>query len=166
VIGCTTVGAITLAGCGGGGTSTGASTAAGASRMPGTTPLSQHEFVSKANAACKDYNRKYQALKAPSNSTRSIAAFGARVIPLMDDTYAKLSALRPPTDLRARYRQYQSDAKKQIAFANDVESAAKLHDAGLTHYVAHKGQAHKARLDSEARALSLTECAKSVHPQG
>ena len=85
---------------------------------------------------------------------------------MMDDTYAKLSALRPPTDLRARYRQYQSDAKKQIAFANDVESAAKLHDAGLMHYVAHKGQAHKARLDTEARALSLTECAKSVHPQG
>jgi hypothetical protein len=134
--------------------------------MPGTTPLSQHEFVSKANAACKDYNRKYQALKAPSNSTRSIAAFGARVIPLMDDTYAKLSALRPPTDLRARYRQCESDAKSRLRSRTMWRAPRSWTTRGLMHYVAHKGQAHKARLDSEARALGLTECAKSVHPQG
>src|SRR4051794_21743553 len=87
IAGCVAVGSLALAGCGGGGSSstTGASGTSGAA---GTTPLSQDEFVSQANAACTQYNDAVGALKHPSSSSMSdIAAYTAQLLPLENRTY-------------------------------------------------------------------------------
>ena len=66
IAGCVAVGALALAGCGGG-SSTTATGASGASGASGSAPLSQSEFVSQANAVCKEGNTKIEALTPPSN---------------------------------------------------------------------------------------------------
>jgi hypothetical protein len=166
VIGCAAIGAMVLAGCGGGSdtTSAGASGASGASG----TALSQDEFVSQANAACKESNDKVAALKAPS-ATASIQDQIPTLeqdIAIANDTYTQLNAITPPTNLQAKYTAYLNAGKGQIAFANQLLDAAKANDTSKLQQIAPKLNAGKAQADAQAKALGLTECAKDVRPQG
>jgi hypothetical protein len=166
IAGCIAVGALALAGCGGGSsTSTGASGASGAS---GSAPLSQDEFVSQANAACKESNDKVAALKAPSatSSIQDQIPVLEQNIAIANDTYTKMSAITPPSNLQSKYAAYLSDAKGQIALANQLLDAAKANDTSKLQQIATKINAGNAQTNSEAKALGLTECAKDVRPQG
>jgi hypothetical protein len=164
--GCIAVGTLALAGCGGGSsTSTGASGASGAS---GSAPLSQDEFVSQANAACKESNDKVAALKAPS-ATASIQDQIPTLeqdIAIANDTYTQLNAITPPSNLQAKYTAYLNAGKGQIAFANQLLDAAKANDTSKLQQIAPRLNAGKAQADAQAKALGLTECAKDVRPQG
>src|SRR4051812_46029041 len=74
IAGCVAVGALAFAGCGGGSSSSTTTGASGASGTAGSTPLSQDEFVSQANAACKQVNDQVAALKAPAQTLSAQAA--------------------------------------------------------------------------------------------
>lgn len=159
------VGSLAVAGCGGGGSST--TGASGTSGAAGTTPSSQDEFVSQANAACKQYNDAYRALKRPAtNSMSDVAAFTTQVLPLANRRYAQLAALTPPSDLQVKYAQYLSDTKSQVGLLQDLDSAAKAGDANKASATLQKGQAAGGQLKSEEQDLGLTECTKEVQPQG
>jgi hypothetical protein len=161
--GCIAVGALALAGCGGG-----SSTSTGASGATGSAPLSQDEFVSQANAACKESNDKVAALKAPS-ATASIQDQIPTLeqdIAIANDTYTQLNAITPPSNLQAKYTAYLNAGKGQIAFANQLLDAAKANDTSKLQQIAPKLNAGKAQADAQAKALGLTECAKDVRPQG
>src|SRR3954454_24363649 len=82
IAGCVAVGALAFAGCGGG-SSTTTTGASGASGTAGSTPLSQDEFVSQANAVCKDANDQIAALKAPENTLSAQAATIEQEIPII-----------------------------------------------------------------------------------
>ncbi len=88
------VAALAVAGCGGGddNSTTGTSGATGASGAA----LSEQEFVSQANAACKEANDKIAALKAPTDLP-STADFASQAESIDNDVYAKLAALTPPS---------------------------------------------------------------------
>jgi hypothetical protein len=167
IVGCVAVGAAALAGCGGGSSSstTGASGASGAS---GSAPLSQDEFVSQANAVCKEQNDQVAALKAPTSTTSIQDQIPTleQDIAIANDTYTKLSAITPPTDLQSKYSQYLSGGKAQIALANQLIDAAKANDSSKLQQIAAQVNTTKAKLDAQAKALGLTECAKDVRPQG
>ena len=170
IAGCVAVGALPFAGCGGSSSSstTVASGASGASAAAGTAPLSQDEFVSQANAACKESNDKVAALKAPS-ATASIQDQIPTLeqdIAIANDTYTQLSAITPPSNLQAKYTAYLNAGKGQIAFANQLLDAAKANDTSKLQQIAPKLNAGKSQADAQAKALGLTECAKDVRPQG
>jgi hypothetical protein len=167
VAGCVAVGALAFAGCGGG-SSTSTTGASGASGAAGSAPLSQSEFVSQANAVCKESNDKVAALKAPTatSSVQDQIPTLEQNIAIATDTYTKLSAITPPSNLQAKYAAYLSDGKGQIALANQVLDAAKANDTSKLQQIATKTNAATAQTDSEATALGLTECAKDVRPQG
>lgn len=159
---CVAVGAIALAGCGGGSSSS-STGASGASGAAGSTPLSQSEFVSQANAVCKDSNAKTVALKAPTSSS-DLASFLGQSVALANDAYAKLSAITPPADLQSQYAEFLAQGKSQIALATQAEAAAKSGDTAKVQALVQKLQA--GNNDSFAKNLGLTECAKNVQPQG
>jgi hypothetical protein len=167
IAGCVAVGALAFAGCGGG-SSTGTTGASGASGASGSAPLSQSDFVSQANAVCKANNDQVEALKAPSTtaSVQDQVPTLEQNIAIANDTYTKLSAITPPSDLQAKYADFLSSGKSQIALANQVLDAAKANDTGKIQQIATKINADKAKTDSAAEALGLTECAKDVRPQG
>jgi hypothetical protein len=166
VIGCVAIGAMVLAGCGGGSdtTSAGASGASGASG----TALSQDEFVSQANAICADSHTQVEALKAPSaNSTLADQLPTLeKNISIANDTYAKMSALTPPSDLQAQFAQYLSGAKAQIGLAQDVVIAVNKQDEAKVQSLASQINAGVGKSHAQAESLGLTECAKDARPQG
>jgi hypothetical protein len=154
-----------VAGCGSSSTSTtGASGATGAS---GGTPLSQQDFVSQADAACKEGNDKIAALKAPTSSDlSSISSFAAQGLAIDNEIYAKLAAVTPPSDLQAKYSAYLNEAKTQIAAVSQLKDAADAGDSQKVQSIANQISSANDSLDSQAKQLGLTECAKNVQPQG
>jgi hypothetical protein len=157
IAGCVALGSLAVAGCGGGSSTTGAS---GASGTSGSAPLSQSEFVSQANAACKQYQDAYGAVKQPpsNSSTSDVAAYAAQLLPLANRAHAQLAALTPPSDLQAKYTQYLSDNKSQIGLLQDAESAAKAGDVSKTNATLQKLEAGADQVNSEAQDLGLTVC--------
>ena len=167
IIGCVAAASLAVAGCGGG-SSTSTTGASGASGASGSAPLSQSEFVSQANAVCKEQNDKVAALKAPTatSSVQDQIPTLEQNIAIANDSYTKLSAITPPSNLQAKYSAYLSDGKGQIALANQLLDAAKANDTNKLQQIAAKINAGRAQTDSEAKALGLTECAKHARPQG
>ncbi len=165
IAGCVAVGALAFAGCGGGSSSTGASGASGAS---GSTPLSQDEFVSQANAACKDGNDKIEALQAlPSNpDLNDLANLTAEQITIANGVYGQLSGITPPSNLQSKFDAYLANGKSQIAIAQQLESAAKSGDTSQVKTLAQKLAVGTDQGNTDAKALGLAECAKQVSPQG
>jgi hypothetical protein len=165
IVGCVAAASLAVAGCGGGSSSstTGASGASGAA---GSAPLSQSEFVSQANAACKDANDQVVALKAPAQTLSSQAATIAQELPIINQGLAKLTAITPPTDLQSEYNQWLAATKTQVKVATELAAAAKANDTAKAQSLAQQLQANNNKLDSTASDLGLTECAKNVSPQG
>jgi hypothetical protein len=167
IAGCVAVGALAFAGCGGG-SSTSTTGASGASGAAGSTPLSQSDFVSQANAACKEGNDKIEALQAlPSNPDLSdLANLTAEQITIANGVYGQLSAITPPSSLQSKFAAYLANGKSQIAVAQQLESAAKSGDTSQVKALAQKLAAGTDQGNSDAKALGLAECAKQVSPQG
>ena len=151
-----------MAGCGGGGSST-SSGASGASGVSGATPLSQDEFVSQADAVCKDVNDQVAALPKPS-STADLASVTQQIIDLTDQNLPKLEAITPPENLQAKFDQYVAAIKAQESTASDLAAAAKAGDTAKLQQLAGKLKASSP--DPIAKDLGLTECGKDVGPQG
>jgi hypothetical protein len=169
IAGCVAVGALPFAGCGGSSSSstTVASGASGASGAAGTAPLSQDEFVSQANAICKETNDKIVGVNAAqSNSLSDLSAMVQDEIPINNEAYAKFAALTPPSDLQAKYNELLSGAKAQEALANQFVDAAKTNDVNQANAILDKAKTLSSRQDSLSKSMGLTECAKDVSPQG
>jgi hypothetical protein len=164
IVGCVAAASLAVAGCGGGSSST--TGASGASGTSGSTPLSQDEFVSQANAACKDANDQLAALKAPAQTLNAQGATIAQEIPIINQGLAKLTAITPPTDLQSKYDQWLSQAKQQVTLATQLAAAAKANDTAKAQSAAKQLQANSEQNNSLASDLGLTECAKNVSPQG
>jgi hypothetical protein len=168
VAGCVAVGALAFAGCGGSSSTTSATGASGASGASGSTPLSQSDFVSQANAACKEGNDKIEALTAlPSNpDLTDLANLTTQQIPIANEIYGKLSAITPPSNLQSKYDAYLANGKSQIGIAQQVVSAAKSGDTSQVKALAQKLAVGSDQGNNDAQALGLSECAKHVSPQG
>jgi hypothetical protein len=166
LIACVALGAGVLAGCGGSDSSTTAG-ASGASGASGGTPLSQDEFVSQANAACKEANDKINALKPPSSSDLSaVAPILAQEVAIFGDTVAKLTAITPPSDQQAQYDAWLSDIKGSVAQATELAAVAKTGDTAKAQALAQKLQTANDKANAGAKDLGLTECAKNAQPSG
>jgi hypothetical protein len=165
IAGCVAVGSLAVAGCGGGSDSstTGASGTSGAA---GSTPLSQDEFVSQANAACKDANDQIVALKAPASTVTAQAATVSQEIPIINSSLSKLTAITPPADLQSKYSQWLSEAKQQVSLATQLVDAAKANDTAKVQAIGQQLGANSDKNNALARDLGLTECAKDISPQG
>jgi hypothetical protein len=161
VAGCVVVAAVVVAGCGGGSSSsTGASGASGASGAA----LSKDEFVSQANAICKEANDKIASLKAlASNQLSDVQATLKEELPVNQAAYDKFTALTPPQELQAQFDQLVATAKAQIAL---VQQLVNTNDVNQANTIIAQGKTLGDKFDSTAQSMGLTECAKDVSPQG
>lgn len=167
LVACVAVGALIVAGCGGGGSTTSAG-ATGASGAAGSEPLSKDEFISQANAICADTNQKVQALQAlPQNAQLSDAVpVLTQVLGLAKDSEAKLDALTPPAELQQERDKLVANAAKEQALAEKLITAAKANDASQFQSLTQQLDALDNQDNAIAKSIGLTECAKHVEPQG
>jgi hypothetical protein len=166
IAGCIAVGA--LAGCGGGGSTTSATGASGASGASGSAPLSKDEFVSQANAICKEGNTKVEALKAPPSGgpPSGFVPYLEQTIAIQTPLVGQLEALTPPSNLQSDWDKLIADAKQKQALANKALDAAKANDTSQFTAVIQQLQAMSGSADPLARSIGLAECAKHPTPQG
>lgn len=157
--------ALAIAGCGGGDDTTTASTgASGASGVGGTTPLSEEEFVSQANAICADVNSQIAALQAPTNDLPSLADFAQQGLEIIQPVLEQFQALVPPEDLQAQFDDYVSAVQHQTDLDQQLADAATAGDAQEVNSLVK--QLQTADNDQAASDLGLDECAKDTQPQG
>ena len=135
--------ALALASCGGG----------------GKTALSKAEFVAQANAICKDYDARINALGDPQ-SIEDLVGLVEKAKPIAEDGVAKLRALEAPEDLQAGYDDYLATGDVNIELLGQLGEAAKSGDAAAIEKIGTEGEANADKAHGIAAELGLTECAK------
>lgn len=164
VAGCVAVGSLAVVGCGGGSRSstTGAS---GASGQAGGQPLSKAEFISQADAICKDLNDRVAALPAMTSTQAAISTL-TQENRMNRIALSKLAALQPPSNLQDDWSQSVSDSKATFPAAEELPSAFKSGDAAKVRELYAEINAKGKASNALARKIGLTACAKSATPQG
>jgi hypothetical protein len=135
--------ALALAGCGGG----------------GKTALSKSEFVAQANAICKDYDARIDALGDPA-SLEDLVGLAAKAKPIAEDGVAKLRALKAPEELQAGYDEYLATGDVNIELLVQLGEAAKSGDVAAIEKMGTDGEDNADKAHGIAAELGLTECAK------
>lgn len=139
--------ALALAGCGGSGGKSG-----------GT--LTKAEFVAQANAICKDYEARIDALGEPG-SVDDLVDLAAKAKPIAESGVAQLRALKPPEELQTRYDEYLATGDVNVALLAQLGIAAKAGDFAAIEKVGTEGEDNSDKAHGIAAELGLTECAKS-----
>ena len=139
--------ALALAGCGGGADS------------PGGT-LTKAEFVAQANAICKDYDARIDALGDPG-SIEDLVGLAEKAKPIAEDGVAKLRGLKAPEDLQASYDEYLATGDVNIELLVRLGDAAKSGDVAVIEKIGTDGEDNADKAHGIAAELGLTECAKS-----
>ena len=138
--------ALALAGCGGGGDSAG-----------GT--LTKAEFVAQANAICKDYDARIDALGDPG-SIEDLVGLAEKAKPIAEDGVARLRALKAPENLQASYDEYLATGDANIELLVQLGEAAKSGDVAAIEKIGTEGEDNADKAHGIAAELGLTECAK------
>lgn len=138
--------ALALAGCGGGGDSAGGK-------------LTKAEFVAQANAICKDYDARIDALGDPG-SIEDLVGLAGKATPIAEDSVAKLRALKAPEDLQAGYDEYLASGDVNVALLTQLGEAAKSGDFAAIEKIGTEGEDNADKAHGIAAELGLTDCAK------
>jgi hypothetical protein len=158
---CVVVGAALLAslpvGCGGSDT-TSVATSNG-------QRLSQQEFVAQANAICKQANNRATALPRPS-SRATLVSFFEQLEAITDPMVARLAALTPPSDANVRFNRMLNELRQGFPLVDKTKAAARAGDAQRLRSIAQRFKALNHTINSDARAIGLSECAKNPSSQG
>ena len=138
--------ALALAGCGGGGDTAG-----------GT--LTKAEFVAQANAICKDYDARIDALGDPG-SIEDLVGLAEKAKPIAEDGVARLRALKAPENLQASYDEYLATGDANIELLVQLGEAAKSGDVAAIEKIGTEGEENADKAHGIAAELGLTDCAK------
>lgn len=137
--------ALAVAGCGGGG---------------GKTALSKAEFVSQANAICKDFRARIDKLGNPS-SVEDLITLAGKAIPITEEGVAGLRALVPPAELQSDVDAWVATGDVNVAKLKELLAAAQKKDLTAISKISDEGQANSDKAKQLASKLGLTECAKA-----
>jgi hypothetical protein len=131
------------AGCGGGG-----------------KQLTKAELVTQADAICRKYEAKINALGEPT-SLAGLKEFADKAVPLFDSGLDELRALQPPENLEGTYREWLETGEKQREAAERIGDAAdKGDEQGLQRIIRDLGTSEQ-RSNALAAQLGFKDCAET-----
>jgi hypothetical protein len=130
---------------------------AGACGSSGEDRLSSEEYVTAADAICKDANDRIDALPDPQTKDELIAYISqARTIG--DEELAALRGLSPPAELEDRANEAYELLEQQLALTDDLEQAVRDEQYDRVDELTSRGQALNDRADAIAGEIGLREC--------
>jgi hypothetical protein len=133
--------ALLAAGCGGG----------------GGDRLSREQLVAKADAICKDYNAKFNALGQP-NSMDELGSFADKALPIAQEGRTKLGELKPPEDLQATYDKWLAEGDKAVDAIKRLRTAAEKNDAAAVRSIGEEANRENHKSDQLASQLGFKAC--------
>jgi hypothetical protein len=131
-----------LAGCGGG---------------SGAPRLSRAEFVAKADAICRTYNRQSRAIARPK-SLAELATAIDKVVPLLDQSVQKLQKLRPPKDEQADVDRWIAGVQRLEDDLRSVQDKAAKKDSQGVQAALQAGAVQNKRSNALAGKLGMSVC--------
>lgn len=125
----------------------------------GSDSLTADEFRSQADSICADFNRKSDALAAPT-SAAGIGPFLVEGLKIQKEQFSKLEALTPPSELSGTYDEALALLRKQlttITEASDRVSGGEDATAVVTELTSEVDSLNE-QADAKAKELGLTVC--------
>jgi len=133
-----------VAGCGGG------------SEAP---RLSSAQFASRADAICRTYNSRSNAIAQPNSLTELATAIN-KLVPLLDQSIEKLQKLSPPKDEQADVDKWLAGVQRLEDDLRSVQASAAKKDEQGVRAALESGDAHNKRSNAMAAKLGLTVCSQ------
>ena len=149
---------LSVAACGGSSTPAASGGGSGSTGNSGAAA-----FLSKANAVCKSANAQQKALKSPADNApmSDFADYLGKFVSLAQNVYSQLQGVTPPASKQAAYTTYLSNFDSAISDAKKAQQAATANDKTGFESAVQTVSKDGDKLDSEAKALGLTDCANS-----
>ncbi len=125
--------------------------------------LSRAEYVEKADATCRKYEQKLEALerelgaaKGPDDVARTIE----RALPVVRDGARELRELEPPAELEREAKRWLRSNERSVEKLEELRDAAKENDLRELRRLAQAAEANEEKVADGARALGLRDCAQ------
>ena len=126
----------------------------------GGSRLSTPQFDAKANAICKKYNAKINAVPAPK-SLNDVPAYVGEVKPFVERGVDEIASLNPPRELQDTYDRWLRTQRAALGEVDQLRRAAEKNDLLAVNRTI--GQLHERNKRGNALAAQLgaSVCAKS-----
>lgn len=144
------VGALALAGCGGG-------------DDDGGERLSKAEFVAQADAICRRYEARLDTLGQPTNTTE-LRSFADKALPIAKDGREELGELTPPEELEETYDAWLEQGDEAIEIVERLRDAAGENDQAEIQRIAADAQRTDAEANRLAGELGFEQCGETAAP--
>lgn len=133
---------LAISGCGGGSSGGG---------------LSKKDYISKADAICREIDKKINAIPNPQK-VQDVAGFVDKTTPVIDDGIARLEKLEAGNDIKAGAAELLSGLKQQRAVIDDLRAAAGKKDTQAMQQVSAKGSRMSKQLSTQAKRTGFKNC--------
>lgn len=125
----------------------------------GGSRLSKSDFDAKANAICKRFTAKINAVPAPK-SIEQVPAYVGEVEPFIERGVDEIASLKPPHDLQAIYDRWLGTQREALTQADELRRAAERNDLAAVNRTIKALDARNKQGNRLARELGADVCAK------
>jgi hypothetical protein len=139
--------ALALAGCGG----------------SGGERLSRAEFVAQADAICRKYEARLDALGQPTN-VAGLRSFADKALPIARAGRDELDDLQPPEELDETYDAWLEQGDEAIDIVERLRDAAQEGDQAEIGRIALDAQRTDAESNRLGRELGFKQCGETAAP--
>jgi hypothetical protein len=122
--------------------------------------LTADQFRQQADAICKQYEEKINALGSP-NSLADLGDFVDKAVPIIEEGNDKLAALQPPEELADDWNRAMDLQDQNLGVAKDLQQAIHEKDATKVQELLAKLDETDAQSNQIARNMGLEECGQT-----
>lgn len=146
--------ALALAGCGSSDETTG-----GKNKAAAPKPLTKTELFAKADAVCKDMQKKIDAIPAPESIDELESVIGKQ-LDVSGPAIKKLEALTPPEDLASDYESWTAKLDQLQSGTEKIRKAAASGSEAQVEKIIGEVKPINTKADEIAKAIGFKACAK------
>jgi hypothetical protein len=121
--------------------------------------LSSAQFASKADAICRTYNSRSNAIAQP-NSLAELATAIDKLVPLLDRSIESCRSCSPPKDEEADVDKWLAGVQRFEDDLRSVQASAAKKDEQGVQAALQAGDAHNKRSNAMAEKLGMTVCSQ------
>ncbi len=129
--------------------------------------LSQTEYRDRADAICREYAGRLEALPAPA-AVADLPDVVEEAVPIAREGVGRLRELRPPPEIEADVERWLARNDENVRLLERLGEAAGEGDETRVQRIASEAAENERRADELARELGLRDCAEEegVSPEG
>lgn len=129
----------------------------------GSSSSTDAQFVGRANAICADLEKRGKELARPNTPSDQIE-LTQRAGELLHRGERELAAVKPSADKRAAYKRFLTTVATEADAVSQLASELRTRNTTAARATLRKLSSN--RVNREAEALGIAQCARTVEPEG